>query len=201
MVLDATASNVAGAIEIGEKEKLRAVLKPGVVSKKKRIAIVKWLTGGVARHKTCTCGVEMSRVHAIECSGANELLFNRFGDEINQDSEVNWISQILNLYRKSTESRIYNVVYGAIKMIYENCLGYRQQANGFFAENREQAERDRNEAVRGFNRPIQVQRIPARRPRETQENHERRVRPRNEDGNVVQPAQLEGENFHAWRPP
>ena len=154
-----------------ETDGIRAVLKPGIVEKKKRIALVKWLVGGVARHKRCQCGLEMSRTHSIACSGAGELLMHRFGQEINRASPLNWISQLLNVYRNSPDGQVYNVLYDAIKMIYENCLGYRQQANGFFAANIDGAEEDAAEALRGFQRPEQYRyqpMIPARRRQEFQ---------------------------------
>ena len=174
--LDFSKTNVGGVIEMDDKPKFRACLKPGVVTKKKRIAIVKWLTGGVARHNPCRCGQEMSRVHAIECSGAGELILARFGSEIDHASGVNWISQVLNTYRNSKAAWVYDSVYDAIRMIYQNCLGYQQQANGFFAENQGQAERDANEALHGFNRPNRVQLIPARRNRA--DGSDRRIRRR-----------------------
>jgi hypothetical protein len=131
--LDRDTNNVAGSILLEPKDPLRACLKPSVLPMEQRVAIVKWITGGVARHKPCLCGVELSREHAINCSGAGELIQHYFTDDIDRDSPINHISQVLNIHRNSRETRVYNVVFDAIKLIYENCLGYRQRQNGFFA--------------------------------------------------------------------
>jgi hypothetical protein len=56
------------------------------------------------------------------------------------------VSQVLNYYRNTTDQRIYRQIYLVIKQIYEHCLGFRPNPNGFFAV--EEAGGDQEEETR-----------------------------------------------------
>jgi hypothetical protein len=81
VTLDADKTNVSGSLVYVPIEKHRHALQPGTIPKKKhRIAILRWLSGGICRHTKCKiCDEELSRDHGLECAGANAFLNQTMG--------------------------------------------------------------------------------------------------------------------------
>jgi len=137
--LDLNQENVAGSILIDDL-KTRNVCKPfAFQDKKHRISIIKWILGGVATHLPCkNCHQELSRKHAIECSGAHEFLFTKYGSilQLEENNKMNTIDILLNVYKyEPPNTDFYDDIYHAICMIYKNCLGYQMNQDGFWIEN------------------------------------------------------------------
>jgi hypothetical protein len=137
VTLDADKTNVSGSLVYVPTEKHRHALQPGTIpNKKHRIAILRWLSGGICRHTKCKiCDEELSRDHGLECAGANAFLNQTIGQlvEPNYLPHLNLLDRILNKFRDRPQStNFYSEVYQAISMIYIKCLGYVQAANGFW---------------------------------------------------------------------
>jgi hypothetical protein len=176
--LENNPERIAGAIVVDHDPNLRAVLKPGVVDRKQRIAIVKWILGGVAQHNsTCkVCNRELSRAHAIECADVREVLLPKYEPIYNPEAPLNIVDQVLNHHRNSVNSEVYEDIYISVKRIYTRCLGYRQGENGYFRGVHDDVVAPRrNRRVRhvvaGWNRRVAEEEIEALNgPIETDEN-------------------------------
>ena len=132
--LDRGKTNVAGSFVLEMNNKLRHITKVNALDKKQRIAIFKWITGGIVRHQPCAiCNQQLSRKHAIECSGAGAMLLQNF-EFPNYENNYNLIDQLLNKYAdgKPAPLKVYNFIAEAIYMIYRKCLNFKQATNGFW---------------------------------------------------------------------
>ena len=72
------------------------------ISNEARIAIIRWMLGGIVRHQPClNCDnlTELSRTHALHCSGANDFLRNNVGSTILPEAGETLLDAILNRYR------------------------------------------------------------------------------------------------------
>lgn len=137
--LDRGAANVAGVIEVlPSQQRHRHLLQPYAFStRQERVSVLKWITGGVANHSIClNCHgpqQELSRQHAVACSGAGEmlkLLYRRF---INDLGPGTTIDQLLNHFaHRAPPPELYSHVHQAISLIYSRCLGFQQALNGFW---------------------------------------------------------------------
>ena len=196
--LETNPERIAGAIQTDRNDKLRSLLKPGIVTKKERIAIVKWILGGVATHQsTCKiCDQELSRAHAIECAEVGQILLPKYEDIIDQELQLNMIDQVLNHYRNSIDPAVYKDIFQCVKRIYTRCLGYRQGENGHFVEAQErQRHRLRGEhVVNGWNRARPN--IPQRRPRVEAEDNARRLRQCRRQDLEIRPVLADGNQEH-----
>jgi hypothetical protein len=177
--LDKDNPNVAGVLVYEPGEKYRYCLQANAFQKEKdkllKTPLLRWLTGTIAVHKPClnsNCGLELSRSHAISCSGAGEYLSSKFPIEAaeyyqNENVIINRgtiLDYILNKHRHSKDMRMYRYCGKAISMVYQNCLHYRQKHNGFYAP-REEVERENMEATRERRNtstpPTLLQRLPS----------------------------------------
>ena len=138
MALDNNCSNVAGTLQVEARDSLRHVLRPGPTdSSKHRKIILRWLLGLVAMHQPCrNCGGsnELSRKHAVFCTGIDFDIQNEYPDAPYATSTSTSIDTALNAYRNQPpEDQFYEVVARAIGKIFTRCLGYVERPNGFFA--------------------------------------------------------------------
>ncbi|KAJ3251178.1 hypothetical protein HK103_002595 [Boothiomyces macroporosus] len=133
---------VAGAVCLVEKETTRVVLTSKVKMQKKiRAALLKWLTGGVARHQECKCGQELSRSHAVLCSGVGAFLNQHLPRSSAHYQMTNPLDSTINFYRLERNPEVYLLIFRCIQAIYVNCLGYQQRPNGYYSSE-EQARND-----------------------------------------------------------
>ena len=152
MELDFGKSNVSGTLLLNNNEGFRHCLRANsFTAPKTRVPVLRWLIGNVAIHMPCqkaNCSSEISRKHAVICSGAHDELSTRYPSEaydyqqlLAQDptNRSTLIDLLLNKHRFKPPANLYEDVASAISMIYERCLNYQQNANGFF-EPRAQSE-------------------------------------------------------------
>ena len=102
------------------------------IDRKTRAPIIRWMTGSVARHQTCAkCGDSLSRIHAVDCSGAKEELVKIYGSLPDSFGRT-IIDKLLNRFRNRQKSpkALYSNIANAIGMIYKDCLGFIQAPNG-----------------------------------------------------------------------
>jgi Reverse transcriptase (RNA-dependent DNA polymerase)/Endonuclease-reverse transcriptase len=142
-------ANVAGAINLVKHETARVIFTSHLKLKKPiRVAIIKWLTGGVAQHQDCKkCGLEkgVGRAHALSCSGVDQFLVNYFPIQSTTYQQLNRLDSLINYYRIEADPTIYTIIFRCIQSIYVNCLGYIQKSNGFYtAETTEQITTETN---------------------------------------------------------
>jgi hypothetical protein len=140
-VLDEESDNIAGTLVIEDTDGIRDVIKVGRCPKKELITILRWLLGTITRHEECKkCNQELTRKHAIECSGAREFLQEKF-PEIQEppiQKRFTLLDNILNRYRnRKKDIDFYHNVYLAIAKIYVECHGFEQAANGFWIQEME----------------------------------------------------------------
>lgn len=138
-LMDNNLNNVAGVIDYQTGDPFRYILTSNSVSNEIKIPVIRWLTGTIAVHKPClnnNCGEELSRNHAVECSGAQDFLKRKYREEFLEMERSNYrgtiIDLILNKYRSSNEHQIYKNVADGIALIYRNCLKFKQKPNGFY---------------------------------------------------------------------
>jgi hypothetical protein len=205
--LNTDKSTIAGAILCEINDDYRAILKPGIVDLRQKMAIIKWILGGVATHqRTCqVCNRELSRSHAIDCADVYTVLLPKYERLWNPQSPLNIIDQLLNHHRHSTDTRFYSDIFTCISQIYRRCLGYRQQANGHFqADHTANPPNPRNQpqaepALGQWNRPL--------RPNQpANPDHQRRpllpqVIPRRRNRREAELENNEGNQGQRWQPP
>lgn len=140
-LLDDGLDNIAGTLLLEENEEIRQIMRVGQCPKKQRITITRWLLGTITRHEVCKkCNGELTRKHAIECSGALTFLRDLFPEVSEPTEQVRWtlLDNILNTYRiarKNTD--FYRNIYLAISKVYTECHGFQQAANGFWIQEQE----------------------------------------------------------------
>lgn len=134
--LDHGNENIAGTLVLEEGDKIREIMRVGHCTKKERITILRWKLGTITRHEICKkCNGELTRKHAINCSGALGYLKEQFPEveEPPERTRLTLLDNILNKYRnKKKDVDYYNNVYLAIAKVYVECHGFEQAANGFW---------------------------------------------------------------------
>ena len=144
--MEKSSTNVAGVIpcddlKINELLTSKADFDPENY-RKHRVAIQKWLTGGVANHQTCEkCGNELTRKHSIICSGALITLQQQFPNLLRQRTmeqvqHMDEISYLLHHHHGVIAQSSFKIenCYQAIALIYEQCLGYQVKPNGYWTK-------------------------------------------------------------------
>jgi hypothetical protein len=127
-------SGVAGSIQYEQFDKIRDIFQvknPLAI----RITISRWLLGLVAQHQICKlCNVEeLSRSHAISCSGVADQLQAWYPEVIGRPRNVNHIDFLLNLYRNAPrDEEFYGRMSEMIGIILIACRGLVQSENGFW---------------------------------------------------------------------
>ena len=97
------------------------------------------------------CGAPVSRQHGVECSGAEALLVRRLGataaaEALAHSHGHTVIDKVLNFYRNTkAPPGVHRAIFEAISGIYTKCLGYQQQANGFWKKPEEEQGRRTDE--------------------------------------------------------
>lgn len=128
--LDLNKGNVASNVAVSDN--LLEFLTNPNIDKKSRIALTKWVTGGIANHQVCKkCGASLSRSHAVVCSGAEQYLQTKFESAIPMENK-SIIDVIIYSLPTGTSLDKYKHICEAIYMIYTNCLGYEQARTGFW---------------------------------------------------------------------
>ena len=120
---------IAPAIELDpENWRLRNIMLPKTVEiRRHRHTVLRWLTGGVAWHHNCfSCDLEVDRKHALSCSGALIHLLDHYGDivEYIEDENLNYLDKLLNFYKFDGTPVFYRIVFEAVGLIYEHCIGF-----------------------------------------------------------------------------
>ena len=134
MTLSQNETNVAGTLEVARLDKHRFIFRKNNVPKRKILTISRWLMGAVAMHQNCrNCNGnnDLSREHAVICSGADEYLTDQFGPK-DALSNRTYLDQLLNSNRNNTIEPFYDKIAQAISMIYEKCMHFCQSDNGFW---------------------------------------------------------------------
>jgi hypothetical protein len=135
--LDRGASNIAGAVQVEPGDPVRDILTAAANQPiASRVTICRWMTGSIVRHDQCrNCdGVELSRAHALECSGANMILQPLWPDGMPlADPTLTLLDNLLNAVRAGKPTQhFYDTVVAAIGLVYTRCLRFRQAANGYW---------------------------------------------------------------------
>jgi Reverse transcriptase (RNA-dependent DNA polymerase) len=150
--------SVAAALQVESNDPIRHCLLPNAFQDKKtRVTILRWIIGGVANHQVCKkCQrEELSRNHAVECSGALEYLKMFYPDHYEENNSINFISVLLNIYRNGpADVSFYERIATAVSMIYKDCLGYQQKETGFWKSIEEQENRPRGPVGERQVRPL-----------------------------------------------
>jgi hypothetical protein len=136
--IERNTATVAGTLQVETNDEHRHALKAGTFfMKAHRIAIQRWLTGSIAWHQDCrNCdGGKLSRQHAVTCSGAEDYLRGKYGNDINNELNQTALDQLLNKYRNEPPNRIfYGHIFQAISKIYKKCMGFTLRRNGYWAQ-------------------------------------------------------------------
>ena len=87
--------------------------------------LVRWRLGRIAFHQNClNCNQEnLSRKHAVLCSGVDEILFDKY-EEIESFQSQNILDTLLNKYMFKNNSVIWKDISWAITQIQKVCLGF-----------------------------------------------------------------------------
>jgi hypothetical protein len=145
--------SVSASIKMAQKRRpIHFVLSAGAFDcVQTRKTIINWMIGGVARHQNCaSCGKEkvLSRAHALACSGANNFLHHRYlkASKFYLDSELGNSPKRISfldflLHSKPGKpsdiikrQQFYRDIAYAIRLIYQNCLGYKLLKEGLGKE-------------------------------------------------------------------
>jgi hypothetical protein len=116
-------TNVSDAIAVHRSLKHSAILYwDGVEDAKTKQELIQWRLGRIAYHQECgRCNDDLSRKHAVICSGAEDYLLQQFPDlEIPPAHTV--IDSLLNTHLLKGNSAIWNIIQEAIKGIRRTCL-------------------------------------------------------------------------------
>lgn len=141
-IIQETGGHVAVALQITETDKYRKICLPTAeIASRDRNTIIRWMTGTVCQHQLChLCGTELSRIHGINCSGAdNEInadveLVEILGRRNQLNDQETKIDQLLNTHRNGNEPPdFYSKIARLIGMIYSNCRNMVQQENGYWS--------------------------------------------------------------------
>jgi hypothetical protein len=134
--LDREGTNISGTIQLEAGDHIRHVLTSDFpLQQQIRVPIVRWLLGGVLRHDTCVnCGQIATREHAVQCSGAFQLLepLWEHGLPLTRP-ELTILDNILNRDRNIVPTEHwYRTLAQAVGLIYRNCLSFTQADTGYW---------------------------------------------------------------------
>ena len=138
--LDRDNINVAGCVTVLESGKHLHCLLPTItanrntpVDRKQRLAPIHWLLGITARHQVCTnCQkFELSRSHALACSGVTHELMATYGHLINLNRPMNLLSQLFVEFKETPPPDFYTNVERWIARIQTRCLDLENAEEGF----------------------------------------------------------------------
>lgn len=157
-------TSVAAAVMVDMDDPIRHCMMPNAFKDKKtRSTVLRWIIGGVANHQTCNqCGdEELSREHALECSGAHELLRSYYLEHQEQDNNELFINQLLNKFRNGPpDDDFYERIAEAVGLIYTKCLGFRQKRSAFWVPDEvdvdQNAEQNHHQRVRPLAQPASI---------------------------------------------
>jgi hypothetical protein len=139
--LDRGDRNIAGAIEMESTDPVRFPLRADFTgTMETRVTVTRWMVGAVVRRDACrnnNCGQVLTRQHALECSGALDLLEPLRPPAHLARPNLNLLDNILNASRALTPPpHFYATIARAIGLIYSRCLRFAQRPNGYWtAEN------------------------------------------------------------------
>ena len=129
--MNSSTSNVAGCLELGETEGLRAVTFPST-ARRNRVPIIRWLLGTVATHQDCVrCGGELSRDHAMECAGVTDIVREEFAD-VEFTGALTPMDEVLNAKRHDCSEETMEKLAHIIGLIFLRCLDHRQTYTGWW---------------------------------------------------------------------
>ena len=88
--------------------------------------LIRWRLGRVAFHQNClNCNQEnLSRKHAVLCSGVDQALLDKYYEEIESFYSQNIMDTLLNKYMFNSYSEIWKDISWAITQIQKVCLGF-----------------------------------------------------------------------------
>jgi hypothetical protein len=136
--LEEDEDSIAGVIQVEPGDKARLFLSAQTgVDRKTRLSLMRWMLGSVTRHETCVkCGATLTRRHAADCSGSTAILIERYPAVNPPNGRATMLDAVLNHTRnlKPAESNACADVAAAVALIYMECKGYQQQANGFWID-------------------------------------------------------------------
>ena len=119
---------VAGPISAEKDGTYQRLLEPNMLSVKQKSTILRWMVGAIARHQECKrCGEELSRQHAIICSGVEDQLVLRNPE----NSHVNAIDYNISRIAEG-EPEIKTRVEEAITTILRVCLNIQVMDSGYW---------------------------------------------------------------------
>jgi hypothetical protein len=117
-------TGISNSIQVDPSMKLPSILSwDGEEDSKIKLEIIQWRLGRVAYHQHClNCHrAQLSRRHALECSGVDENLFNEF-QNINLTQSSNILDSILNHFKFERDTKILEKISVAIQTIKRVCL-------------------------------------------------------------------------------
>lgn len=138
--LDRDNINVAGCVTVLESGKHLHCLLPAItanrntpVDRKQRLAPIHWLLGITARHQVCSnCQkFELSRSHALACSGVLRELMATYGHLLNINRPMNLLSQLFVEFKEAPPPDFYTNVERWIAQIQTRCLDLDNAEEGF----------------------------------------------------------------------
>jgi hypothetical protein len=134
--LDREGTNISGTIQLESGDRIRHVLTSDFpLQQQIRVPIVRWLLGGVLRHDTCVnCGQIATREHAVQCSGAFQLLEPLWEHRLPLTRpELTILDIIMNRDRNIVPTEHWYITLAqAVGLIYRNCLGITQADTGYW---------------------------------------------------------------------
>jgi len=121
-----TSTRISDSIPVSDSLKLSSILfwkseEEGEIQRN----LIQWRLGRVAFHQEClNCNREnLSRKHAVLCSGVEEVLFEKY-EEVESFQSQNILDSILNKYMFGNQLSIWKDISWAIIQIKKVCLGY-----------------------------------------------------------------------------
>jgi len=112
-----------------------AITKPTDIPVTHRNSVIRWMIGAVCQHQQCLrCGSALSRLHGEECSGARQLLTDKYASIIDGNSRATVISQLINSCRDASRlaREFISDIADAIGAVFQHCRGMQQMANGYW---------------------------------------------------------------------
>ncbi len=116
-------TNISSAIHVDKNLKHSSILKwKGVEDAMIKKELIRWRLGRIAFHQNCECcNRELSRKHALICSGGEFYLENEF-EEVEIPSSNTILDAILNYYSINGKDEIWKKLYNVIQNIKRVCL-------------------------------------------------------------------------------
>jgi hypothetical protein len=134
--IDREGTYISGTIQLVAGDRIRHVLtSDNPLQQQTRVPIVRWLLDGVLRYDTCVnCGQKTTREHAVQCSGAFQLLEPLWEHWLLLTRpELTILDNILNRDRNIVPTEHwYRTRAQAVGLIFRNCLGFTQADTGYW---------------------------------------------------------------------